>query len=91
MTFRVIYHPLVKSDLSFLNRDILFRIEKAITSRLQKSPFDYGKPLTANLRGFWSMRVGDYRIVYRVIHEEITIFAILHRKDVYWRVQKRNL
>jgi len=46
-----------------------------------------GKPLTAELAGVWSLRRGDYRILYR-IHDSarrIEIARVGHRRDVYRR------
>ena len=63
------------------------RLKERITSSLQllaQKPFK-GKPLQAYLKGLYSLRVGDYRIVYKVLKEKkyIVIFKIGHRKEVY--------
>lgn len=44
-----------------------------------------GKPLTASLAGFWSLRVGKYRALYKIEEGKLLIFIfdIAHRKDVY--------
>jgi mRNA interferase RelE/StbE len=44
-----------------------------------------GKPLTANLTGLWSLRCGDYRIIYQIKDNEllVVIIDIGHRKDIY--------
>ena len=44
-----------------------------------------GKSLVANLKGFWSYRVRDYRILYEIKHEEIMVYVekIAHRKESY--------
>lgn len=44
-----------------------------------------GKPLKGDLKGYWSFRVGIYRILYVVKHREIIIeiLRIQHRKEVY--------
>lgn len=82
--FRLRYHPDVPvEDISALNRDIRARIRKAIESRLTRAPQDYGKPLMGNLSGYWSLRVGDYRVVYRIEGKEVAIIQIAHRRDAY--------
>ncbi|MGI0483525.1 type II toxin-antitoxin system RelE family toxin [Geminocystis sp. CENA526] len=42
-------------------------------------------PLTANLSGFYKIRIGDYRVIYtfQVSNKIITIHEIGHRKDIY--------
>jgi mRNA interferase RelE/StbE len=87
--FALVYHPLVKQDLAALNRDIKDRLAKAIDSRLSTQPQSYGKPLRGSLSGYWTLRVGDCRVVYRIVKQEVWIFAIIHRRDVYSDVMSR--
>ena len=83
------YHPSVKNeDLPKLDRAHAARIRRAIETRLLIAPQDYGEPLRRTLKGFWKLRVGDYRVVFRVKGEEILILGILHRKEVYEIVEK---
>ena len=49
----------------------------------------YGEPLRKTLKGYWKLRVGDYRVVYKVEGKEVWIFAIISRKDVYKKIIKR--
>ncbi len=46
-----------------------------------------GKPLKGDLKGYWSLRVGIYRILYCIRHNEIIVevLRIQHRKEVYER------
>ncbi len=91
MPFSVIYHPEVKdNDIPKLNADVRERIRKAIESRLMVAPHDYGEPLRKTLKGYWKLRVGDYRVVFRVNGEEILILGICHRKEVYQMMEKRH-
>ena len=41
--------------------------------------------LTGDLTGLHKLRVGDYRVIYEILHQEhvIVIHAIGHRRDVY--------
>ena len=44
-----------------------------------------GKPLQAYLKGSYSYRVGDYRVVYVIFSKDrrMVIQMICHRRDVY--------
>jgi len=37
------------------------------------------------LKGFYKLRVGDYRVIYEILYEErtIVVHAIGHRRDIY--------
>ncbi|OGG73206.1 hypothetical protein A3A38_02320 [Candidatus Kaiserbacteria bacterium RIFCSPLOWO2_01_FULL_53_17] len=41
------------------------------------------KQLRRDLRGFFKLRVGDYRVIYSVSEDIITIIKVGHRRDVY--------
>ena len=43
--------------------------------------------LTADLAGLYRLRIGDYRVIYEIVHDEqtIVIHAIGHRREVYRR------
>jgi len=64
-------------------------IKRAIEERLAKHPGVYGKPLQRSLKGYWKLRVGEYRVVFKISGNDILILGIVHRKDVYRRIKKR--
>jgi mRNA interferase RelE/StbE len=91
MPFSLIYHPDVKKrDIPKLNADIKKRIKIAIETRLMLAPQEYGEPLRKTLKGYWKMRVGDYRVVFRIDREQILILGICHRKEIYPLMEKRH-
>jgi mRNA interferase RelE/StbE len=69
---------LKKCDKSTKDR-ILDRLEN-----LREDP-RIGKPLTANLTGLWSLRIGDYRAIYQIKDNELIVVVIKvgHRKNIY--------
>ena len=90
MGFDLIYHHDVKkNDLPKIDKRNRLRIKKAIEDRLTTQPEIYGKPLQRTLKGYWKLRVGDYRVVFKIRRKEILILGIIHRKDVYRLVEKR--
>ena len=89
MHYIVRYHPLVRKDLSTINTTIKARIKNAIERRLMVDPIKYGDPLRKTLKGYRKLRVGDYRIVYKIEGEYISILGIRHRKEIYKKAELR--
>ena len=84
MAFKLTYHhDVVRNDIPALPKTMRNRIKTAIESRLTTSPESYGKPLKYTLNSLWSLRVGDYRVIYRINGDEVVILKIGHRRDVY--------
>ena len=90
MNFKLIYHADVKKvalpKIDMKNRSM---IKKAIEERLATHPEVFGKPLQRTLKGYWKLRVGEYRVVFKILENDILVLGIIHRKDVYQRVKKR--
>ena len=90
MVYKVIYHPEVLSDdLKIIPANIRSRIRKAIEARLFNEPILSGQPLRRSLKGHRKIRVGDWRIIYRVETDTVIILKIGNRKDVYEKVFRR--
>ncbi len=91
MSFKITYHPDVfKVDLPKINRNIQARIKKAIEDRLMTAPGSYGEPLSGSLHGLMKLRVGEYRIVFRLKEKDLLhIYIVMDRKDVYEDVYRR--
>jgi mRNA interferase RelE/StbE len=90
MSFTLRYHPAVRSDdLPLIDRKMKNRIRRAIEERLQTLPHEYGEPLRKTLKGYWKLRVGDYRVVFKIMKSEVWILGILHRKEIYKDIDKR--
>ncbi|MFP3023836.1 MAG: type II toxin-antitoxin system RelE/ParE family toxin [Wolbachia sp.] len=75
----------VYNDLPSLPKTIKSRTKEAIKDRLSDSPDKVGKALLGQLKGHRRIRVGDYRVVYRVNTPErvVMITGIKHREDIY--------
>ena len=75
MPYSLLYHPAVRDeDLQNIPRNIQSRLARAIETRLTSE---------GTLRPYWKLRVGDYRIVYKIVGREVWILAVLHRKEIY--------
>ncbi len=84
MAFIITYEKrVVDIDIKRLSTTYKNRIKRAIEDKLMSQPEAFGKPLRRSLRGYWKLRVGDYRVIFRIEKDIIKIFAIGHRSEVY--------
>ena len=91
MTYDLKYHPDVKKiDLPRIDGKNRKMIKRAIEERLSTQPEIYAKPLQRSLKGYWKLRVGNYRVVFKVSNKTILILEIIHRKEVYRLINKRR-
>jgi len=91
MAFKLIYHADVKKvDLPKIDKKNKSMIKRAIEERLTSCPEHYAKPLQRTLKGYWKLRVGDYRVVFKIYEKQIIILGIIHRKKVYSLINKRQ-
>jgi mRNA interferase RelE/StbE len=82
----VVTRPAVQ-DLSRLDRQTIKRIDPVLLG-LESNPTPYGaESLTGAEKGYHRIRVGDYRIVYRIDYalSIVHVTKIGNRKDVYRR------
>ena len=92
MEYILKYHPSVKTeDSPKLDKRMAARIREAIETRLLMAPQEYGEPLRRTLKGYWKLRVGDYRVVFRVQDASILILGIIHRKEVYQVIENKRI
>lgn len=90
MGYRILFHEDVeKMDFPDLSSDMRRRIKQALEGRLLTHPNLYGKPLSGWLAGMRKLRVGDWRIIYRIVDDEVRILIIGHRSKVYQSVFHR--
>ncbi len=86
MAFNIIIDPSALKELKKIKKgvpQIFSRLVKSIDALVHK-PFD-GKPLQGNKKGCYSLREGDYRVVYEVHLDDkiVHIIAAGHRREIY--------
>jgi mRNA interferase RelE/StbE len=72
----------VDKDLRKLSKEIRKRIFSKIEEDLSDHPLDYPE-LKGKFTGLRKYRVGDYRVIYAVLDEQVLITRIAHRKQAY--------
>jgi mRNA interferase RelE/StbE len=52
---------------------------------IHPEPRKLAKPLAGNLAGYWSFRIGVYRVIADILEDQLTIitFDVGHRREVY--------
>ena len=73
----------VKDDISKLPKKEQKKIKQVIEERLAQDPVHFGKPLRYSLKGCRRMRVGNYRVIFKLETQTVLIVKIGHRKEIY--------
>lgn len=85
MNYLVEYEPEALADLEKLTKAVCERIVNKINWLAENFDEITPQPLTADLAGFFKLRVGDYRVIYEFDSERRIIFIdrVGHRKEIY--------
>lgn len=84
--YEIKYAPdLIEKDLPTLDASVRAKILKIIGKKLKSHPEAYGKPLRQDLKGYYKLKVGDWRIIYEIKPSApvVWIVKIAHRSEVY--------
>ncbi|MBM9538101.1 type II toxin-antitoxin system RelE family toxin [Desulfobulbus alkaliphilus] len=76
MRWTILYHRDVAGDLESIGPAAARRVMRAINVKLTQAPLQFGAPLSQNLAGFRKLRVGDYRVVYRVVATKVFVYVL---------------
>ncbi len=79
----------VTNDIPKLGTSEKRLIQKAIDNKLIEHPEVYGVSLRRALKAYRKLRVGDYRVIFRMTQKEVLIFVIAHRSVAYKIAEKR--
>ncbi|MFH1066510.1 MAG: type II toxin-antitoxin system RelE/ParE family toxin [bacterium] len=82
MNRRLVIARAVQKDIDVLPDQIAQRVDKKIQN-LAGNPFPVGCLKLVNAHNGYRVRVGDYRILYRVMDSVVEICSVAHRKDAY--------
>lgn len=75
----------IEETLRKLPKSVREVIRKTIEKKLAIDPIAFGKPLRFSLKGYRRLRIGNYRVIYKIIEDKILVLIIDidHRKDIY--------
>lgn len=87
MGFRVVFSQEALRQLRKLDKQMALLITGWVRKNLEGTddPRAHGKPLTSNRAGQWRYRIGDYRLLAKIMDREIVILilAVGHRSLIY--------
>ncbi len=82
--FKVQIDELVlKKDFKKIDKADQLRIINTIRKKLTFKPQEFGKPLKGELKGYWKLRIGEYRVIYEIEKDKIIVYIIMvgYRRD----------
>jgi mRNA interferase RelE/StbE len=84
MRWCVILTPAAERGLRGLSEEVERRVVRRLRS-LRADPRPPGCLKLAGAEGLWRLRVGDYRVIYRIEDAVLVVLVIrvAHRRDVY--------
>lgn len=85
--YRVRLLDTASKDLAGLDNQVARRIVERIHWLVENLGDANLEALTGDFEGLFKLRVGNYRIIYELLHEEqlIIIHTIGHRREIYRR------
>ena len=84
MAYNIVYKKSVQRDLKKLPKAEAHRVLNQVEEELSKNAETY-PALKGQFAGLRKYRIGDYRIIYAILGDEVIVLRIGHRKDVYKR------
>lgn len=82
MVYNIVYKKSVQHDLKKLSKAETRRVLNQVEEELSKKADAY-PVLKGQFAGLRKYRVGDYRIIYAILGDEVLVLRIGHRKEVY--------
>jgi mRNA interferase RelE/StbE len=72
----------VSHDLKKITSNDRERILRQIRSTLSETPRG-GEALHGEFEGLYKLRVGDYRVIYAIVGEDVLVLMIRHRSKAH--------
>ena len=82
MAYNIVYKKSVQRDLKKLSKAEARRVLNQVEEELSKNADTY-PVLKGQFAGLRKYRVGDYRVIYAILGDDVLVLRIGHRKDIY--------
>jgi mRNA interferase RelE/StbE len=81
--YRLVIANRFTKDLRRLDTQVRERVLAAL-GKLEENPYQ-GEKVAAHETGSWRFRVGDWRVRYDIIGDQVHLLRVRHRREVYRR------
>jgi mRNA interferase RelE/StbE len=82
LAYNILYKKSVQRDLKKFRKTETRRILDQLEKELSKKPDSY-PILKGEFAGLRKYLIGDYRIIFALMDEDVVVLRIGHRKEVY--------
>jgi mRNA interferase RelE/StbE len=87
--YTVVYGDTITiKDLQKIDRSTLKRIKQDIETKLTVAPSRFGKPLRTSLKGYRRLRIGSWRVIFKIEQQTVRIVFIGKKPEVYHQLLK---
>ena len=90
--YEIIYHEDFFRKIKKIDVSSIDKILSRITDYLAIDPVNLGKSLTAECKGLYRYRYGDYRVIYKILlrEKQICILGLEHRSEIYKYIGRKQ-
>ena len=75
--WKILYHEMViAEDFKKILQGEQKKIFRAIHKKLATDPVRFGKPLLRELRGYYRLRIGYFRVIYRIEKKNVVVYVV---------------
>ena len=82
MSYRLVYTQKAVRDIASLDAGVKKRIGITLL-RFTDNPLQYAERLTNTELGGYRFRIGDYRVIFDMVGNDIVVLRAGHRKEIY--------
>ncbi len=87
MSFKIVFSEKALQQIKKLDKHTASLITGWLRKNIEdcSNPRQHGKGLTANRRGQWRYRIGDYRVITEIQDDKIIVLVLEvgHRRNIY--------
>jgi len=84
LSYRPVYTRKAVRDIGRLDAAVKKRIGATLL-RFKDNPLQYAEHLTDPELGGYRFRIGDYRVIFDMVGDDIVVLRAGHRKEIYKR------